>query len=775
MVVDERFTDIISEDNLEESLEQSQRFLTRVLDIVPNTVYVIDLDTSTNLFSNHSITDDLGYTPEEIHALGAGLIAQLMHPEDLKRYGQHLDNIAQLKDGENTEFEYRMRHRSGEWRWFLSRDGVFSRKPNGTVKQVIGSATEITSRRTTEERLRTSETRYRTLFESIDQGFCICHMLFDEAGQPCDYRFIEVNKMFEEQTGLRNAIGRTALELVPDLERYWIERYAEVVVSGQSIRFVNGSEAMNRWFDVYATSVGEPQEHHFAVLFKDITEAKNAEAALRKSEQFNRSIFESSPDCVKILDMNGRLMGMNTQGMCLMEIADFGPFVGREWAELWPEAIQTELQRALETARQGGVGAFQGLCPTAKGTPKWWDVVISPALGADGKPDRLISVSRDITERRRLERTAQDALERLELGLTAAQAGWWEWDLETNQHHWSSGFESLLGLPMGGFAGGSSAFLDVVHPDDLERISAVVNGTGEHGFDRPTEYEYRVVLPTGQTRWIVSRSRIERDESGHIKRIMGVDLDITERKLAEESLREINEAQKRFVSDASHELRTPLTSIQGNLDLILRFPNMLEDERQQSFQDALAESRRMGRLVADLLAVARGETGLANHQVVPLETALQSAWRTAQPLSDQKHFELGSIAPAMVHGNADQLKQLALILLENAIKYTPDGGHIRLESCIEGRYVEFIVSDTGFGIPLEDQPRVFERFYRARTAQTRSGDPGGTGLGLTIAKRIVEAHGGTISLSSQEGQGTTIKVRFLMARDENESHAQLEN
>jgi PAS domain S-box-containing protein len=768
IVVNERFTDIISENNLEETLEQSQRFLMRVLDIVPNTVYVIDLHTSTNLFSNRSITEDLGYTPEEVQAFGSGIIGKLIHPEDLLRYHQHLENIKQLQDGENAEFEYRMRHRKGQWRWFLSRDGVFSRTPDGAVKQVIGSATEITSRHDIEDRLQASENRYRTLFNSIDQGFGICEMLFDETGQPVDYRFIEVNAVFEKQRGLRDSVGRTALELLPDLEPHWFELYGRLVSSGQPLRLIDRSETMNRWFDVYATRVGEAEDHRFAILSKDITEAKLAEMALKSSEEFNRTIFESSPDCVKVLDATGHLLAMNTQGTGLMEIDNFSPFIGRHWSKLWPEVMHKEINQALETARQGGIGAFQGLCPTDKGTPKWWDVVVSPVLGSDGTLNRLISVSRDITERRRLEIVARDALERLELGLASAQAGWWEWDLETNEHRWSAGFEQLLGLPPGSFLGGVNAFLNLIHPDDAERIRATVTGIGERGFDRPTEYEYRVLLPNAQTRWVISRSHINRDENGKIKRIMGVDLDITERKLVEEYLREINEAQKRFVSDSSHELRAPLTSIQGNLEILSRFPNMLEDERQQSLRDALAESHRMSRLVTDLLAIARGEASHANHQAVQLETILNSAWRTAQTLSksNRKRFELGPIAPVIVRGDADQIKQLALILLENAIKYTPDYGSIRFESRIQEQHVEFVVSDTGVGIPIQDQPRVFDRFYRAGSAHARIGDPGGSGLGLTIAKRIAESHGGTILLSSTEGQGTTVTVRLAISSQE---------
>ncbi len=132
-------------------------------------------------------------------------------------------------------------------------------------------------RHETEEQLRASKERYRTLFESIDEGFCVCEMLFDENGKPVDYRFLEVNPVFEKMTGLEQAAGRTAGELVPNLEEKWFEIYGRVVLTGEPVRFENGSEVMNRWFDVSAFRVGQPENRKFAILFKDITERKNLE------------------------------------------------------------------------------------------------------------------------------------------------------------------------------------------------------------------------------------------------------------------------------------------------------------------------------------------------------------------------------------------------------------------------------------------------------------------------------------------------------------------
>ena len=164
-----------------------------------------------------------------------------------------------------------------------------------------------------------------------------------------------------------------------------------------------------------------------------------------------------------------------------------------------------------------------------------------------------------------------------------------------------------------------------------------------------------------------------------------------------------------------------------------------------------------------MLNAARGEKNEPIHEAIKLETALQGAWRVSLSLSDRRVFELGTLEPALVIGDADALKQLAVILLENAIKYSPDGGMVRLESKVVGEQVEFTVSNTGPCIPASDLPHLFDRFYRADLARTHVKDPGGTGLGLTIAQRITHDHGGEISVSSDLETGTRFTVRLPVA------------
>lgn len=278
----------------------------------------------------------------------------------------------------------------------------------GKVTGAVNCFYDITERKQMEKAVQESEEKYRMVFNTIDEGFCIIEMMFDANGKPHDYRFLEFNSVFEKLTGLENAAGKTAFELVPDLEDFWIQIYGSVALTGKTVRFENYSESMNRWFDVYASRIGDDAGCKVALVFSNITERKRTEDQLRSSEEFNRTVLESSPDCVKIIDEAGRLQYMNANGLCLLEIDDFVPFKNEFWWNMWALETQPVIKESVAKALRGETTQFQAFCPTAKGTPKWWDVIVSPISGADGKPARLISVSRDITESKQVEEALKD-------------------------------------------------------------------------------------------------------------------------------------------------------------------------------------------------------------------------------------------------------------------------------------------------------------------------------------------------------------------------------
>jgi signal transduction histidine kinase len=218
-------------------------------------------------------------------------------------------------------------------------------------------------------------------------------------------------------------------------------------------------------------------------------------------------------------------------------------------------------------------------------------------------------------------------------------------------------------------------------------------------------------------------------------------------------------AQQRFVADASHELRAPLTAIQGNLELLQAHPDMTVAEREEALVEARREADRLTHLVADLLVLARADAGVQlNRRSVDLDVVVLEAFRTGRQLARGQVLELESVEPARVIGDPDRLSQLILILLDNAVRYTPPPGRISLALRCVDHVAEISVRDAGIGIAPEDLPRVFERFYRADPARSRDG--GGTGLGLPIARWITEQHGGELRLDSEFGKGTVAAVRL---------------
>ena len=227
------------------------------------------------------------------------------------------------------------------------------------------------------------------------------------------------------------------------------------------------------------------------------------------------------------------------------------------------------------------------------------------------------------------------------------------------------------------------------------------------------------------------------------------------------ALEENHQALQRFLGDASHELRTPLTTLRASLELAAR-PALPVDEREALLADARSETERMAGLVGDLLSLARAESGARlEFGPVELDAVLLEAVRQAGPAAPHVRIEVDSIEPLVVQGDRDRLKELLLIVLDNAGRYTPAGGMVTASLRLEDQNARIDVSDTGIGIPEDDRPRVFERLYRGSAARLLR--PSGTGLGLAIAKWIVEAHAGSITVSPRQGGGSVVSIELPAA------------
>lgn len=249
-----------------------------------------------------------------------------------------------------------------------------------------------------------------------------------------------------------------------------------------------------------------------------------------------------------------------------------------------------------------------------------------------------------------------------------------------------------------------------------------------------------------------------RDEIGLLSESFNGMLDQVE--AANQQLTVALEAQRRFVADASHELRTPLTTIRGNADLLTQGLALPDDVRAAAAHDIASESERMSRLVEHLLTLAQADAG-QHLELAPisLRPLLDSVCRQAQAIHEDRRFHNVGLTDATIAGDADAVVQLLWILVDNAVKFTKPGGFVELGLRQLDSKALITVADDGAGIPPDDLERIFERFYQANLARSNKG----AGLGLSIARWIVDEHHGTISVRNNTGPGCTFTVMLPLA------------
>jgi len=610
--------------------------------------------------------------------------------------------------------------------------------------------------------LRRSERRYRELFEAIEEGFCVVEMLFDAAGQPCDYRYLEANPAFERETGLRDVVGRTMRELAPGHEHQWFEVYGEVARSGRPVRFVQHAQALQgRWFDVYACRVGDPGEHHVAVIFRDVTERVETENALIESEARLHYLANAAPAILWSADAQGSIRyaserwhefsGRNDDAGLHGTAQYLHPDDRMRTVAKWRLAVEAAepYEAQLRLRRHDGEW-------------RWFLVRARPLLDAGGRVVAWYGSSTDIHDHKRVEEALRLSEQRMALALDIAGIGTWSWVPGTGEVFADARSREIIGLP-----GDAALHVDEVtaciHRDDWPRVErATAKALRPDGPGRFAE-EFRWVDGDGRIRWTVLRAstvfgEVEGERSA--LRMIGSVLDVTVRHAIEEALRDANQRKDEFLATLAHELRNPLAPLRNGLHLL----RMGVDEEQQRRLQAVMERQvaQLARLVDDLLEVSRITRGkiTLHRERVTLDDVVQRAVETSQPLIDAARHTLSVTLPEpplVLHADPLRLAQVLANLLNNAAKYTEPGGRIDLEAHREDDSVVVRVCDNGLGIAPEQLPRVFDLFAQADRSLTRA--QGGLGIGLTLVRSLVELHGGrVVARSDGIGRGSEFEL-----------------
>jgi len=493
-------------------------------------------------------------------------------------------------------------------------------------------------------------------------------------------------------------------------------------------------------------------------------------------------LIDNSTDCIKVLDPQGKLLYMNSGGLRELEIDDFAQCQNVPWPMLWREIERYKVEDAVAIASTGGVGTFEGSTPTAKGTPKWWSVTVTPILNTRGSVQYLLAISKDITQRKEAEialllltQTAQVNKQRLELAQQAAHIGTFEWNIPTNTVIWTPELEALYGLAPGGFEGKYENWALRVHPDDLKHTEQSLDEAIHGGL--PYNAEFRVLWPDDSIHWILGRGQLYNDEQGKPFRMIGINMDIGERK-------ELEQRKDEFIGMASHELRTPITTIKANLQLAERHirkllaANTTSAEIRRGFTDLSTMVERglrqvdvQSRLINDLMDASRIQADklALSPQTRDLVTIIREVWEEQCQVTPRRTItlEVQTQEPLLVFVDSERIAQVVSNYLTNAIKYSPEAEPITIGLNVEGPNVCVWVRDHGIGLSEEVQQHIWDRFYQVQ-GRERGSRVAGLGLGLYICQTLVQRHGGTVGVDSKVGEGS--RFWFTLPLVTNEDH-----
>jgi two-component system CheB/CheR fusion protein len=398
-------------------------------------------------------------------------------------------------------------------------------------------------------------------------------------------------------------------------------------------------------------------------------------------------------------------------------------------------------------------------------------VNIDPVHDTAGRLVAAINSFHDVSALKSAEAALRDSEQRLRLALEAGRMGTWEWDLRSNRVLWSRGLEAIHGLAAGSFAGTFEAYRQDIHPEDRQYVERAIQATLQDGSEH--HIEYRIVWQDGAVHWVEGRGKLFRDDFGNPLRMAGICTDVTERKQAEAALRhtrdELKTADRRkdeFLASLAHELRNPLAPLASGLQILRRVLDQ-PDKVGQCLAMMDRQFSQLVRLVDDLMEVSRitqGKVALRK-QPVALAQILQQAVETSRPLIAERGHELvieTPEQPTMLEADGIRLAQVVSNLLNNAAKYTPPGGRIRLEAARCGSEAMVSVQDNGTGIAPHVLPRVFDLFAQGDPSADQPS--GGLGIGLMLVKQLVEMHGGTVTADSDgPGKGSRFVVRLPLA------------
>ncbi|HEY8995282.1 MAG TPA: PAS domain S-box protein [Lacunisphaera sp.] len=764
-------TDITAAKEAKVALEQSEERFRSAFDYAGIGMALVGLD-GRWLRINRVIHHMLGYPEAELLQRTS---QEVTHPEDVNA---DLANVADLVAGRRRHYQMEKR--------YLHRDGSIVharltvtcvRDAAGEPLHFIAQIEDITARYQAEQAVVASQRQLSDIFRSMAEGLVL---------QDAQGRIIECNAAAENILGLSRAqlLGLTSTDarwqaLNEDGTPCPSDQHPAAMtrMTGQPCRGVvlgvSKTDSTRRWISVNTEAILDDNGYLKAVVasFSDITDRKQAEEALRQSQQLFRRLFESSPDAIVLVDHNGRIVRTNVRAETLFGWPA-GTLTGQALQVLLHphlrERHDKHLLKYFENPHARAMGAGLELAGMRKdGSSFPVDIMLSPLETQEGR--QTLAVVRDITSRRQMERALREGEERMRLFAEHAPASVAMFDREMRYLVHSTKWLKDYGLDGQAIIGRSHY---EVFPEISENWKEIhrrcLAGATEINESDPFE------RADGSRQWLSWRVQPWRNAAGEIGGIVMFTEDITRRKELENSLAAARDQalaaskmKSEFLANVSHEIRTPMNGVLGMADLLMD-TRLTEDQRQMG-RVIQASAQSLLKLIDDLLDFSKIEAGKFSitTDVFSLTEQVDQALALMAPraVSSQVSLEsdLPADLPARLWGDAGRIQQVLVNLLGNAVKFTEKGCVIvsvrPLTPTSPGHYAFRIeVRDTGIGISEEQQARLFQPFMQADGSTTRRF--GGTGLGLAISRQLIELMGGRIGCRSEVGQGSVFWVEL---------------
>jgi len=609
-------------------------------------------------------------------------------------------------------------------------------------------------------------------YRGYPDAFALHRIELDDSGKPVDYTFLAANEEFEKATGLKRSdiIDRKVTDIIPgiaDIPDDLIGRYGRVALGGPSFELEHHSEILDRW---YRIQVFSPLAEHFICLYRDIT----VDRSVRQDQEISRidymDLYENAPDMyVSVSPTDGTIVRCNGT-LCEKTGYTREEILGRSLIDMYHSDSKDAALDAFETFKSKGEVVDRRLILSRKdGTAMHVELNVSSVRSPDGTIIHSRSSWRDITDIRRMEEDMEEQKRLLDRIVSTVPSLIYVYDMvEQRNTYANDGIQRLLGFTVEEIQDmGAQIFPILMHPDDMPGIIAHQQRLCQARDSDVLQVEYRIKHKDGSYRNFLGWDVVfARDADGNGTQNLGTVLDVTELRRVEdqllrdtEHLEQSNRDLEQFAYVASHDLQEPLRIISSFTQLFeKRYGDMVDDEGREFIAFITDGVGRMQGFIQDLLSYSRIGTRGKPFQDTDLNEVLG---RVRVNLTNSL-MESGTVLvnDELPHIMADpgQMVQLFQNLISNAVKFRSEGAVPTISLGVVDSPVSCTVSvrDNGIGIDPEFHDRIFQVFQRLHSREEYPG----TGIGLSICKRIMERHGGSITFDSTPGEGSEFSVTF---------------